>query len=287
MAGGGGGGSGKVEYPAYMETKHSAWLDDVDTIIQANLTSASPYNGETAYVPDTVIGYAQTAVDTFETTVTGIDDTAEWERFLAIAEVHADTFLYSDDMIRDARNAFNNRSEDEFIAGVNNLSNWAGGVGAVDSSAFPIALALLEMDRERRVDDFESGLLFELYKLRGQFLLQGTEQMMRILALRVSSEQAATQIQANVSNSTMIAKKEQADRNLEIDVQDALYDIKLFQYGSTLLAGITGGVPIPKEPGTVQSALAGAAGGAAAGASLGWPGALAGAALGGVAGALS
>ncbi|MHA2067969.1 MAG: hypothetical protein ACXABY_26710 [Candidatus Thorarchaeota archaeon] len=284
---GGGGGSGKVEYPAYMETQHENWLDDVEVIIQANLSSASPYNGVNAYDPDADIALAQSATDAFETTVLGIDDSVDWLRLIDVAITKADEVLFDTDVLDDARTAFNNRSEDEYLNGVNSLSDSAAGVGAVDSSAFSIALALLEMDRERRVDDFDANLQFELYKIRGQFLLQGTEQMARILYMRMTGEQAATQIQANLTNSKIISKKEEADRNLEIDVQDALYDIKLFSYGSSVLAGITGGVPIPKEPGTAASALSGAAGGLALGASTGNPWiALAGGALGGIAGLL-
>ena len=78
---------------------------------------------------------------------------------------------------------------------------------------------------------------------------------------------------------TIIANKEEADRNIEMDVQDGLWDIKLFEYGGHMLASVGSGVSIPKEPSPIASALAGAAGGGAVG---GVPGAI----LGGAAGLL-
>jgi hypothetical protein len=279
----GGDGSGTVAYPAYMQTKHEAWLDDVDTLIQANLTGGddenSPYYEETAYDPDNDIGTAQAQIDTFASVVAGIDDSVDWLRFVEAALEKADEVLFDEDVLGDAKTAFANRTETEFISGVNNLSAWAGGVGAVDSSAFGIGLALLEMERLRKVDDFDANLQFELYKLRGQYMLQGTEQMTRILSMRMGGEQGAAQIQKSLIDTKVIAKKEEDDRNIEMDVQDALWDLKLFNYGSQVMAGITGGVAQPKEPSPAASAV----GGAAAGFAMGGP---AGALVGGIGGLL-
>lgn len=279
----GGGSSGKVSYADYIEEEHGAWLDDIDDIIDANLAgganAASPYSGETAYNPATDIATAETRMTRFEDVVAGIDESTEWEEFIDRALTKADEVLFDETVLKDARTAFSNRVEDTFLSGVNSLSAWAGGVGATDSSAFHIAIALLEMDRTRKVDDFDSGLQFELYKLRGQYLIQGTQQMAGILAMRVEGEKVLTGAREAIMRSTIVANKEEADRNIEMDVQDGLWDIKLFEYGGHMLAAVGSGVSLPKEPSPLVSGLAGAAGGFAAGGPVG-------AVIGGLAGFL-
>ncbi|MHA2064640.1 MAG: hypothetical protein ACXABY_09730, partial [Candidatus Thorarchaeota archaeon] len=173
-SGGGGGASGLVGFYADMETQHKEWLDDIDTIIDAALLAASPYNGASAYDPATPIATMETQMTALATAVAKADVDSTWEAYVDRALVKADEVLFDETTLSDAREAFNNRTEDEFISGVNSLSTWAGGVGAVDGSAFAIGLALVEMDRARRVDDFDANLHFELYKLRAQYMIQGT-----------------------------------------------------------------------------------------------------------------
>ncbi len=271
----GGGSSGKLSFPAYIETQNSEWLDDIDTIIDAELLVGSPYDTVSAYDPATVIATLQTDVNAFETTIANIDDETEWASFVDKSLSKVDEVLSDSTALTQARLAFNNRTEDEFISGVNTLSTWAGGIGAVDSSAFSIGLALLEMTRQRKVDDFDADFM----RFKGNFSLQATDQMMRLFALTVSGEESATRMQADLTKTEIIAQKEQADRDIELDVQDALFDIKLFEYGAHMMAAPGGGVMIPNEP----SALASALGGAAAGFATGGP---AGAILGGAAGLL-
>ena len=280
----GGGSSGKVSYAGYIEDEHGAWLDDIDDIIDANLpggaVATSPYSGETAYDPATPIATAETRMTDFAGVVTGINETNEWEGFVDRALTKADEVLFDETVLKDARDAFSNRVEDSFLTGINSLSAWAGGVGATDSSSFHIGLALLEMDRTRKVDDFDSTLHFELYKLRGQYMIQGTQQMAGVLAMKVEGEKALTAARSEVMRATIIANKEEADRNIEMDVQDGLWDIKLFEYGGHMLAAVGSGISLPREPSPLNSALAGAAGGFAAGGPIG-------AAIGGAAGLLS
>lgn len=271
----GGGSSGKLDFPSDMKTQHKEWMDDIDTIIDAELLVGSPYDSETAYDPTTVISTLQTDVNDFESTIAGIDDEVEWNNFVDKSLSKIDKVLADSTALTEARTAFNNRSEDEFISGVNNLSTWAGGVGAVDSSAFSIGLALLEMTRQRKVDDFDADFM----RFKGQFALQATDQMMRIFSLTISGEESATRMQQDVTTTEIIAQKEQSDRNIEMDVQDALWDIKLFEYGAHMMASIGSGVMVPNEPSPVASALSGAIAGGVTG---GVPGAV----LGGIGGLL-
>jgi len=266
----GGGSSGKVSFPGYMEGQHEEWMDDIEVIITAELASNSPYFGEKAYNPDLEIGGLERRREKFEEVVAGIDDEKSWEEFVERALVKADEVLFDETVLKDARTTFDHRTEDSFVSGVNSLSNWASGTGAVDSSAFSIGLALLEMERERKVDDFDANLHFELYKLRSQFLIQGTQQLTQILSMRTQAEERAVMTHDQTAKTVIVAKKEQVDRDIEIDVQDTLWDLKLFQYGGQMLSAVQGGGGAgAKEPSPVASVIAGAAGGFATGGPVG------------------
>jgi hypothetical protein len=69
----------------------------------------------------------------------------------------------------------------------------------------------------------------------------------------------------------IVAKKEESDKNIDIDEQDALWDLEVFQYGANVMASIQGGTVSngPRRPSTAASVLGGALSGAAAGAMIG------------------
>ncbi len=73
----------------------------------------------------------------------------------------------------------------------------------------------------------------------------------------------------------MVALKEQTDRDLELDVDEALWDFDTYMYAGNLLAAPSGAT-VGRKPSQVskgQSALSGALSGAAIGAELGtWGG---------------
>ena len=71
---GGGGSSGAVSFPAYIESMHTAWLNDMDT----DLTTAranDPWSGQTGYNPATDLAFIDTAIDDFESVLSSSLDT--------------------------------------------------------------------------------------------------------------------------------------------------------------------------------------------------------------------
>lgn len=90
---GGGGSSGAVSYPAYMETQHEAWLTDLDTLITAAV-SASPYASAVAYNPDCVLNATNVILSQFNDVVIALDPTTDWSTYYdaIVAKYTADTF---------------------------------------------------------------------------------------------------------------------------------------------------------------------------------------------------
>ena len=96
-----------------------------------------------------------------------------------------------------------------------------------------------------------------------------SDQMVRLMLQRISfqGDYMKTVIEGN--RIKIVANKEEMDINLEIDKNDALWDLEVFQHGANMLAAIGGGTTTTKTPTQAQSVLGGAMSGAAAGTMVG------------------
>ena len=262
--GGGGGGSGAVSYPAYMQDIHGDWLDNsgADAIsssitdIMNAATGNSPWTGQVAYDPDadlTVMTNSaddlQTLVDllssgtTLDTLIAGILDHTRVD--LAVTEFAADLDAR---LVADVLPRFERGMQD---------------INAVVSSAFVIGRALIEQNQDRQVAVYSAGLHMKAF----------SDDAIKVINLKLEYQKMATHALAEVNRIKIVAKKEETDTNIRIDEEDAKWDLEVFQYGSNVLASIGGGTAqTQKGPSTAQSVMGGAMAGAAAGTMVGGPG---------------
>jgi len=291
--GGGGSTSGKVGFPAYMETLHSKWLDSTGTdILTMSMVDAmeaahgnSPWTALTAYNPDTDITFWEAAMDSLRTLLTGLSDTADWASLYTQADASIDAVVEAD--IVQSVSDFSDQLDDEIESKV--LPRFRRGmqdINAVVSSAFPIGAALIESFRNREVAKHGSSVRLNLMDRKSGFILAGTEQMIKLSLTRLGLEEGYVRNVVESRRIKVVAKNEQTKFDATIDEADALWDIEVFQQGGNLLSAIGGGVVKPTKtgPSMVQSVLGGAMSGATAGATVGGPW---GAAIGGVIGAAS
>jgi len=103
-------------------------------------------------------------------------------------------------------------------------------------------------------------------------------------------QQVVMQATLDVNKMKIIAKSEEAEKNLEIEIHEETWPLDLYTYGGNMLSAIggghSGGSGISK-PNKTQSTLGGAMAGASAGSVAGPYGAVIGAVVGGVAGYMS
>lgn len=270
---GGGGSSGAVSYPAYMELWHTRVLDKSGTdVIVHSMTDImnsaigfSPWTGAAAYDPDIPIatmlasvGDLQTMVDllssgtTLDTLIAGILDESRVDDVVAEYAADFDARLTAEILPR-------------FERGMQDIN-------AVVSSAFVIGKAIIEENQDRQVAKFSADLH---NKFAG-------DDALKIVALKLEYQKAASHMISEANRIKIVAKNEELEVNTKIDEEDALWDLEVFQYGANLLAGIGSGTarPLSKQPSKAQSAIGGAMSGAAAGAMFGPYGAIFGAVLG-------
>lgn len=271
--GGGGGGSGKVEFPAYLQTIHGDWLDNggVDTMTSSMTdlinaaVGASPFAAATAYNPSTEITAIEAAVTAFTAIVAALVDATSWETLFTQAETSIDDFTNVDGIteaviVADV-DAFADQLDDEIANKI--LPRFRRGmqdINAVVSSAFPIGEALIEGFRNREVAKHNSAIRLEAasknadieisnVKLHNEvknLRLSATEQMLNLLFHRIAWREAIMKVTIEGQKIKIIASKEENDLNIDIDENDALWDLEAFQYGANLIGAIGGGTAVTK-----------------------------------------
>jgi hypothetical protein len=280
---GGGGSSGKVEYPGYIETVHKDWLNNTgaDTIsssvtdIMNAALGNSPYAAAVAYDPDTDLAAMDAIVSDFEDLVDLLSNGTPLNTLI--------NEIVSEDRIDDQVAQFTASLDDKlltqaypaFEAGMRDIN-------AVQSSAFVLGRSIIEDSRLREITKFESSVRF---KVHGDDALQ-------VIALKLQYQGAVAQTLAESKRIKIVVKNEETNLGMDIDDKDARWDLETFQYGANMMASPAGGTAMPGTPkvgmGKTQSTVSGAMAGAAIGTQVdpGYGTAI-GAVVGGVAGYLA
>jgi len=196
--------------------------------------------------------------------------------------------------------AFENNKKPRFLR---EISAWTAGmadVNAVNTSSFVIGMALRQKDFADAVDHFEAGLKVDIMKgvldntlashLKGHLLTFAGKADLFARGPSIYSDLA--KLKADIEKLIILAKVDQHETQMKMDVEEGLWDFEVMMYGVNVLSAING-APAGRKTSTSkgQAALAGAAVGASIGAMLpgplALPGVLIGAAVGGAAGYMS
>lgn len=330
------GNSGKLGFPSYIETYHSALigtfsgLTNVAQFIAALQAGNSPYEGEEAYNPDVALAANQTRFDSYNSGLTALSPNSDWQAAAddvvsklddgtsyakidlvandistnAIANaIAAATAALSSSAISDQVDAYEDRVVPRFLRSVNRFSSGLADIGAVNSSAFIIGMALLESEVNADINKYDADISAQAFNAiasdgirqtfqaaankRQQRNVQFAEASNLLLQVLIQKNQLshdAARLQSELNRVKIVAKQEQTDRNLEIAVQDTFFDLDVLQRAMGIVGGLTGASYIPDKPSKAQSAIGGAISGVAAGAAIGGP---PGAIIGGIGGLLS
>jgi len=256
---GGGGSSGKSDWPDYMKEHHHAWIGELDAVVPAT----NPYTGVVAYDPASTISTLTTALSAWEGyhTSVGLTLTAfktVWSGWLTTASADLTAALTAE---------LDTHGTPEFEAGMRDIN-------AVQTSSFVLGKSMLYA----RV-----GL--EAAKLA----LLNTNNAVDLMMKYGESLRSRFHADLDFSKLVIIASKEQADRQLELDVEEAKWIFFNYREAGALLGavGAAAAMSSSAKPNPAASALGGAVTGAAAGAAFGPWGAAAGAVIGGIGGYLS
>lgn len=278
MGKGGGGSSGKVSYPEYMQNIHRQWLmdwaddpasqpggldifPDVATAM-LNATTAiggNPFTGAVAYSPDTDIANAQDAIDDLQG-----DLASGWTAHLTSTMEGIDATIASPVDFDGMSNVISDRIRTEENKSQSRFNARALDIGAIQNSTYAMGLVQLEQATRDRIYDFSTGQEDKL--LNARLALLGSFGGTRLDGLRAVAAQ-----QGQVAQLTTVAKSEEQQINQQWENAEATWDLDLFQYGNNVLAAIAGAAASAKQQSqtSLQKGLGGVAMGGAASLALG------------------
>lgn len=137
---------------------------------------------------------------------------------------------------------------------------------------------IYRFESERILNRFESVFSAQLKtylmerEAQQRFVNEGVARMVDANLRRVELSRAAAALQAEISRMTIVAKSEEQKQNLEIDAQEAIWDLETWNYAMNMLSAQHGGGPGSsgaRKANPIASALGGALSGAVAGAMVG------------------
>ena len=300
---GGGGSSGKMEWPGYMQTQHQTWL----TTMNGLMTTANPYTGLLAYDPATYISAIETQMtnliafyDSIGTTLTTTK--TSWETLAAAVQVKIDALLLST-----PTSAFLTSAQNELSGAVvaaldaDTIGRFEAGmrdINAVQTSSFVLGKAALYTRVGTELTKLTGAMRLQTIIDRNRGIVEGSFNLFSHVEAVASSRMALVNAYLEKCRLDIIAKKEQLDKQTDLDISEAQWPFFLYQQAGNLLGSIGSGggaASAISKPNPVASTLGGAMAGAGAGAMIGSVvpgigtavGAIAGAVIGGIGGYFS
>ena len=301
--GGGGGSSGKMEWPGYMMTQHEIWLTEFNTLIPVT----NPYTGVLAYDPSTYVTAIEGQMTSLIAFYDGIGTTlattkTSWETIAAAVQVKIDALL-----LGAATSAFLTTAQNELSGAVvaaldaDTIGRFEAGmrdINAVQTSSFVLGKAALYARVGLDLSKLTGAMRLQTIMDRNRGIVDGSFQLFGQTIQFAAARASLVQLYVEKSRIQLVAKKEQVDRQIDLDLEEARWPFFEYQQAGNLLGSIGGGgasaSPIGK-PNPIASTLGGAMAGAGAGAMVGSVvpgigtavGAIAGAIVGGIGGYFS
>jgi len=270
-SGGGSAGSGKIEYPPYQVNMHSYALygtdlsggddvavygrnpeaDSIYGLIEAGvaLTNSDeelsaegtpqaliidniiPSRDNRSNIPDPSSTTYLAGVDTF---LTDLDS--------SITELSDDTALDN------AQAAFEIKTENTYLRGLNRFSAQMSDINAVNSSAFILGSAMMESSRQRTINEFRTNM----------------DLQDRYIAIQAKASRAQQEL--DYRKTRLVADVDEIDQHVSYAIQSEIYKLELWKYGTNALGATSGAVSSKDSSNRLQSVLSGALVGGAAGA---------------------
>ena len=277
---GGGGSSGEVKYPDYLQDIHNEWLNHADTdYIEVSMVDtmnaalgASPFIAATAYNPTTTLATAEvpiTAVGALSLTTLVSDALASIADITTAVDaivtdsglgsrIATDVSTYSD--ILD--NEVDTKILPKFQRGMQDIN-------AVMSSSFVIGEALIEAEKLRQVAKFTADLELRAFSERNNIIVSLGDFTLKSLSARLDFYKTVAQLSVEFARIKIVAMKEYTDAGIELDEKDATWDLRVFQHGANLMAAISGAAATTNSKSGMGSVLGGVFSGASAGAMVG------------------
>ena len=265
MCKGGGGSSGKVHFPSHMKVAHANWLDDTGTdnmtysvvaLMNIAMSGNSPYSGYVPKDPDDAFFASGNSLSNYTSAYEQLKKFYTWN----LDDAYDSYFADDEAKTTAAITAHSDLLEDEidskqlpaFKAGMANINS-------VMSSAYVIGEAMIRDSKVKKVAEADANM-------RLKRLNDGADLALRRVGTYAEWRKAITTMTSDVARTYLVATRERDDDYLEGLHKDATWDLEMYQYGTQVMASISGSA---SKAGPRTSKTASAIGGAMSGAAVG------------------
>lgn len=250
----GGGVAGSVDYPAYMTVMHGLWLTQCNLILQAALSGASPYAAAFAYNPEPDLDAFLVEWDELDALIDAYG-TAQWDDLVAEAASEVDTYIHPTSVITTEVAAFDASQVSRLARSVGRLAAGMSDAGAALTNGYIFGVAMLELENAKQSDALEAQLLRERAATRPAYILEATNQLVQMLGNEIEMRDKATRMRGELAKLTIASQTNRLNEELQLDVEDAKWDLSLFSHPGNLLASISGAVATADHTSRPQQAL--------------------------------
>jgi len=217
-------------------------------------TGDNPYYDKTAYNPSTDLTNVQTEVTVLTEFGDGLDAETDWGSFVTTAAGQIATVAPDASDISALVDAFETRAIKRMQRSINRISTIFD-LGNANNSQFVVSHALQEDQMNETVNEFEQRLDLDIERVKSQYILAAVQGMAQYKALELNAKIAGVQGQSGVSLATIEAKQQEVDRQTLFDVDEQMYDIKVYTAAVPAFSSLGGASTIERPPSRVQSML--------------------------------
>lgn len=276
MAGGGGGGSAgplqrlldadtgeeEIAYPLFMQNTIAEWLfgvpydslpaaysavDHINVADQMETAAGrNPFNAATPYNPDADLSDAKDRLDSLIDYVDSLDTAQDLETDATTAQGIAENSIYPTTRIDALVESFEDRQALRFARAASRIAAGMQDIQATMTTQFGMALTQLELDRAMEVNAFDAQAQLQ----RERDIQDFTRVVLDVLnsgrMQRVQVLGTTMQAQIDLARLNIIAGQDYIEKQLEYKTRHTLWNLELFQYGTNVLASVTGAAMIPR-----------------------------------------
>jgi hypothetical protein len=241
-----------IEYATYMQDIHNMWLDGVKNgaavdsggIAASMVTAiaANPYSAMTGYDPATDVTAMASAVTALAAVVATMNPHTDYDTYhqAAVAEIDAtvapDTYINARTQAHAAGldSELNMKVIPRFNAGMRDIN-------AVQTSAFVIGRAIIETERNDKVDKFMADMRYAADAKRGDLIQGATNEMIRMHLQQVELSRVVAAITIEELRLSIAAKSDYQTELKAIAADKGRWPLEVYKYGANMLASIGGG----------------------------------------------
>jgi hypothetical protein len=226
---GGGGSSGKVDYPDYLKELHKHFMclaplptdagDCTENLNQCMICAMNqaftdnPFEDANAFDPGTEVSNMMNAVNDFATLVHAVDTDVNFQSYVELAYTQfpeidglCEMETEIDGLIEDDVDAFADQLDAQIVSDVTpRFEQGMRDAGAALSSAFVIGRSLIEEGRNIEVAKYSTGLRVEAFKQREELKTRFCIERNKIISMSHSQRQQQV-LQAATEMSSLMAQ---------------------------------------------------------------------------------